>query len=166
MPECSYILLIPPMTPSATQQRGGGLQTAVFHGEREFAASSFARPRRAIDPTLPKPHPAGKRNFPLAARTRMEYDPRRRARKAERPNASGASIDFDLDKQFSRRETAKRRFGAGFEQWNALVRSAPPGASSACFVPKALGRAFCGDIPEARLLSLSPSPRLRAEHQP
>ena len=138
------------MTPSATPQRGGGLQTAVFHGERKFASSSFARPRRAIDPPLPKAHPAGKRHFPLAARTRMEYDPRRRARKAERPNASGASIDFDLDKQFSRRETAKRRFGAGFEQWNALVRSAPPGASSACFVPKALGRAFCGDIPEAR----------------
>ena len=166
MPECTYILLILPMTPSATPQRGGGLQAVIFHSEREFASSSLARSGRAINPPLPKPRPAGKRNFPLAARTRMEYDPRRRARKAERPNASGTSIDFDLDKQFSRRETAKRRFGAGFEQWNALVRSAPPGASSACFVPKALGRAFCGDIPEARLLSLSPSPRLRAEHQP
>lgn len=86
MPECSHILLIPPMTPSATPQRGGGLQ--LSHGERKFASSSFARPRRAIDPPLPKPRPAGKRNFPLAARTRMEYDPRRRARKAERPNAS------------------------------------------------------------------------------
>ena len=39
----------------------------------------------------------------------------------------GASIDLDLDKQPYRRETAKRRFGAGFKRWNALVRRAPRG---------------------------------------
>lgn len=58
---------------------------------------------------LPKARPAGKQHFPLAIRARMKYDARCRARKAARQSASGTSIDFDLDKQLSRRETAKLR---------------------------------------------------------
>ena len=37
----------------------------------------------------------------------------------------GASIDFDLDKQPNRRETAKRRFGAGFKRKSACPSRAP-----------------------------------------
>lgn len=37
----------------------------------------------------------------------------------------GASIDFDLDKQPNRRETAKRRSGAGFKRKSACPSRAP-----------------------------------------
>ena len=37
----------------------------------------------------------------------------------------GTSIDFDLDKQPNRRETAKRRFGAGFKRKSACPSRAP-----------------------------------------
>ena len=68
----------------------------------------------------------------------------------------GTSIDFDLDKQPNRRETAKRRSGAGFKRKSACPSRAP-GTSSACFFSKVLGRAFCGDIPEARPLHPGPT---------
>ena len=37
----------------------------------------------------------------------------------------GTSIDFDLDKQPNRRETAKRRSGAGFKRKSACPSRAP-----------------------------------------
>lgn len=42
------------------------------------------------------------------------------------------------------------RKGAGFKRLNVLVRSAPRGCVFGLFRSQALGRAFCGSIPEAR----------------
>ena len=55
--------------------------------------------------------------------------PRARESGMMRPVATrkrrGTSIDFDLDKQPNRRETAKRRFGAGFKRKSACPSRVP-----------------------------------------
>ena len=126
-----------PHKPAAT-----GRDAPVSRGTSHFAEDAFM----------------GSRRLPLAPDAGIVYHADCRDAKAARHPASSRS-----GQATNRRETAKRRFGAGFERGNALVRRAPEGASSACFVSKALGRAFCGDIPEARPLPFSPTHQRQQE---
>ena len=108
------------------------------------AQPSAIAPGRGVFHLLPKARPRGRRMIPLAPGTRIGYHPALSRRES---GAAPASISI-----WTSNPTAEKRpNGASAPVSKGGTRlsvARPKGVSSACFVPKALGRAFCGDNPE------------------
>ena len=102
-----------------------------------------SRPAAGVFHLLPKARPRGRRMIPLASGTRIGYHPALSRRES---GAAPASISI-----WTSNPTAEKRpNGASAPVSKGGTRlsvARPEGVSSACFVPKALGRAFCGNNP-------------------